>query len=147
LHWREHISVVDQVDKAWECIARAKEQGQGVVEDPQLASQLANYYRLHAHYDKAIELYCVHLAQKNVPGKRAELADLAALWGDDELRNGHLEQALRLWEEVKELKEGSRYSESDARLSTIYQKLAEKSSAGKNDKEALNLSLQAQCHR
>lgn len=76
--------------------------------------------------------------QKNVPGKRAELADLAALWGDDELRNGHLEQALRLWEEVKELKEGSRYSESDARLSTIYQKLAEKSSAGKNDKDALN---------
>jgi len=128
---------VDQVDKAWECIARAKEQGQGIVEDPQLASQLANYYRLHAHYDRAIELLRP-LAQKNVPGKRAELADLAALWGDDELRNGHLEQSLRLWEEVKELKEGSRYSESDARLSTIYQKLAEKSSAGKNDKEALS---------
>ncbi|MBA4075762.1 MAG: hypothetical protein C0508_12040 [Cyanobacteria bacterium PR.023] len=42
-----------------------------------------------------------------------------------------------MWEEVKDLKEGSRFSESDARLSTIYQRLAEKLVAEKKDKEAL----------
>lgn len=127
---------IDQVDKAWECIERAKGAGQGIAEDPELASQLANYYRLHTRYDKACDLLRP-LASKNIPGKRAELADLDALWGDEELRNGNVEKALTLWEEVKDLKEGSRFSESDARLATIYQKLAEKYAADKKDQEAL----------
>ncbi len=127
---------VDQVDKAWECIRKAKELGKGIAEDPDLASQLANYYRLHGQYDRAVELLRP-LSQRNVPGKRAELADLAALWGDEELRSGHLEASLRLWEEVKDLKEGSRYTEADARLATIYQRLSEKLAADKKDTEAL----------
>ncbi len=128
---------VDQVDKAWECISKANQMGKGVVEDPDLASQLANYYRVHSRYDKAVDLLRP-LAQKNIPGKKAELADLDALWGDQELRDGHLEKALALWEEVKQLKDGSRFSEADARLSTIYQRLAEKLVSQKKDKEALS---------
>jgi len=128
---------VDQVDKAWECISKANQMGKGVVEDPDLASQLANYYRVHSRYDKAVELLRP-LAQKNIAGKKAELADLDALWGDQELRDGHLEKALALWEEVKQLKDGSRFSEADARLSTIYQRLAEKLVSLKKDKEALS---------
>lgn len=127
---------VDQVDKAWQCIDRAKQEGQGIIEDPELASQLANYYRQHAQYERAIQLLRP-LAQKNIPGKRGELADLAALFGDEELREGHTEAALRHWEEVRELKEGTRYTEAEARLATIYQKLAEKLAAEKKDKEAL----------
>ncbi|MFA6209928.1 MAG: tetratricopeptide repeat protein [Candidatus Obscuribacterales bacterium] len=127
---------VDQIDKAKDCIAKAQLMGKGIVEDPDLASQLANYYRVHSRYDKACELLRP-LAQANIPGKKAELADLDALWGDQELRDGHLEKALNLWEEVKDLKEGSRFSESDARLSTIYQRLAEKLVSEKKDKEAL----------
>lgn len=127
---------VDQVDKAWDCISKAQSMGQGVVADPDLASQLANYYRLHSRYDKACDLLRP-LAQQGVPGKKAELADLCALWGDGELRDGHLEKSCTLWEEVKDLHEGSRFSESDARLATIYQRLAEKLSADKKDKEAL----------
>lgn len=127
---------VDQVDKAWDCISKAQSMGQGVVADPDLASQLANYYRLHSRYDKACDLLRP-LAQQGVPGKKAELADLCALWGDGELRDGNLEKSCTLWEEVKDLHEGSRFSESDARLATIYQRLAEKLSADKKDKEAL----------
>ena len=127
---------VDQIDKAKDCIAKAQQLGKGIIEDPDLASQLANYYRVHSRYDKACELLRP-LAQANIPGKKAELADLDALWGDQELRDGHLEKALSLWEEVKDLKEGSRFSESDARLSTIYQRLAEKLVSEKKDKEAL----------
>ncbi|CAN5200433.1 hypothetical protein BH11CYA1_BH11CYA1_39560 [soil metagenome] len=127
---------VDQIDKAKDCIAKAQQMGKGIVEDPDLASQLANYYRVHSRYDKACELLRP-LAQANIPGKKAELADLDALWGDQELRDGHLEKALSLWEEVKDLKDGSRFSESDARLSTIYQRLAEKLVSEKKDKEAL----------
>lgn len=127
---------VDQVDKAWDCITKAQQMGKGIVEDPELASQLANYYRTRSKYEKACELLRP-LAQKNVPGKKAELADLDALWGDQELRDGKLEHALSLWEEVKDLKEGSRFSEADARLSTIYQRLAEKLIAQKKDREAL----------
>jgi tetratricopeptide (TPR) repeat protein len=127
---------VDQIDKAKDCIAKAQQLGKGIIEDPDLASQLANYYRVHSRYDKACELLRP-LAQANIPGKKAELADLDALWGDQELRDGHLEKALNLWEEVKDLKEGSRFSESDARLSTIYQRLAEKLVSEKKDKEAL----------
>lgn len=128
---------VDQVEKANEAIAKANQLGSGIAEDPSLASQLANYYRMHAQYDQAVGLLRP-LALKNVPGKRAELADLAALWGDEEFRAGKLESALRLWEEVKDLKEGSRYTEADARLATIYQRLSEKYAAEKKDKEALN---------
>ncbi|MDP3508799.1 MAG: tetratricopeptide repeat protein [Candidatus Melainabacteria bacterium] len=127
---------VDQIDKAKDCIAKAQLLGKGIIEDPDLASQLANYYRVHSRYDKACELLRP-LAQANIPGKKAELADLDALWGDQELRDGHLEKALSLWEEVKDLKEGSRFSESDARLSTIYQRLAAKLVSDKKDKEAL----------
>lgn len=127
---------VDQVDKAWQCIDRAKQEGKGIIEDPELASQLANYYRQHAQYERAIQLLRP-LAQKNIPGKRGELADLAALFGDEELREGHTEAALRHWEEVRELKEGTRYTEAEARLATIYQKLAEKLASEKKDKEAL----------
>jgi len=127
---------VDQVDKAWECITRAKQMGNGVVEDPQLASQLANYYRMHNRFDKAADLLRP-LAQANVPGKKAELADLDALWADELLRDGKLENSLALWEEVKGLGEGSRYSEVDNRLATIYQRLAGKLIDAKKDTEAL----------
>lgn len=127
---------IDQVDKAWDCISKAQKMGTGVAAEPDLASQLANYYRLHSRYDKACDLLRP-LAQQGVPGKKAELADLCALWGDGELRDGHLEQSVKLWEEVKDLHEGSRFGESDARLATIYQRLAEKLAADKKDEEAL----------
>ncbi|MBU6452051.1 MAG: tetratricopeptide repeat protein [Cyanobacteria bacterium REEB67] len=127
---------VDQVDSAWNCISQAKQMGNGVAEDPQLASQLAGYYRMHNRYDKAVELLRP-LAIANVPGKKAELADLDALWGDEELRDGKLASALTLWEEVKTLKDGSRYNEADNRLATIYQRLAGKLIDDKKDNEAL----------
>jgi tetratricopeptide (TPR) repeat protein len=127
---------VEQVDKAWDCISQAKQMGQGVAEDPDLATQLANYYRMHNRFDKAVELLRP-LAAANVPGKRAELADLDALWGDEELRDGKLTNALSLWEEVKTLNEGSRHTEADNRLATIYQRLAGKLIDDKKDTEAL----------
>ncbi|MBS2005564.1 MAG: hypothetical protein JST01_00895 [Cyanobacteria bacterium SZAS TMP-1] len=127
---------VDQVDKAWNCISQAKQLGNGVAEDPELASQLAKYYSMHNRYDKAVELLRP-LAQANVPGKKAELADLDALWGDEQLREGKLTSALSLWEEVKDLKDGSRYTEADNRLATIYQRLAGKLIDDKKDTEAL----------
>jgi len=127
---------VEQVDKAWDCISKAKQMGNGVVEDPQLASQLANYYRMHSRYDKAVDILRP-LAQSNVPGKKAELADLDALWADELLRDGKLTEALTLWEEVKSLQDGSRYTEADNRLATIYQRLAGKLIDDKKDKEAL----------
>ena len=127
---------VDQVDNAWDCISKAKTMGNGVAEDPQLASQLANYYRMRNRFDKAVDLLRP-LAQANVPGKRAELADLDALWGDEQLRDGKVDAALKLWEEVKDLKDGSRYTEADNRLATIYQRLAGKLIDEKKDKEAL----------
>jgi tetratricopeptide (TPR) repeat protein len=114
---------VDQVDKAWECITKAQQLGAGVVADPQLASDLANYYRQHNQCERAIELLRP-LANSNVPGKRAELADLDATWGDDALRDGDLKSAMKCWEEVRDLHEGSRFMESESRLATIYQKIA-----------------------
>lgn len=127
----------DQVDKAWEMITQAQQHGVSVVAEPQLASELANYYRQREQFEKAIALLRP-LAQAGVPGKRGELADLDALWGDIALRDGNLEKALQCWEEVKQLAEGSRYAEADARLVTIDQKLADKYAASGDDAKALS---------
>jgi tetratricopeptide (TPR) repeat protein len=115
---------VDQVDKAWDAISQAQQLGAGVVSDPTLASELANYYRQHQQYERAIELLRP-LATANIPGKRAELADLDALYGDEALSKGDYDKALKLWEEVRDLREGARYTEADSRLATIYQKLVD----------------------
>ncbi|MBX9876843.1 MAG: tetratricopeptide repeat protein [Candidatus Obscuribacterales bacterium] len=127
----------DQVDKAWQLITQAQQQGVSVIAEPQLASELANYYRQREQFEKAIELLRP-LAQAGVPGKRGELADLDALWGDIALRDGDLEKALQCWEEVKQLAEGSRYAEADARLVTIDQKLADKYASSGDDAKALS---------
>ncbi len=127
---------VDQVDKAWDCISRAKQMGKGIAEDPDLATQLAKYYSMHNRFDKAVELLRP-LAQANIPGKKAELSDLDAQWADEQLRDGKLTSALALWEEVKSLNEGSRRTEADNRLATIYQRLAGKLIDDKKDTEAL----------
>lgn len=127
---------VDQVDKAWAAISQAQQLGSGVVAEPALASDLVNYYRQREQYDKAIELLRP-LAQANIPGKRAELADLDALWGDEALRDGDLERSLRCWEEVRDIREGTRFTEAESRLATIYQKLANKLIAEKDDTQAL----------
>lgn len=104
--------------------------------EPELASDLANYYRLRKQYEKSIDLIRP-LADQNIPGKRGELADLNALAGDEALSSGDLEKALRSWEEVQTLKEGSRFGEAEARLATIYEKLAKQFAAEKKDDEAL----------
>ncbi len=127
---------VDQVDKAWESIAHAQQLGTGVVSEPQLASDLANYYRQRGAHERAIELLRP-LAQANIPGKRAELADLCALWGDEAIRAGDLDRALKCWDEVRTLRDGTRYQESDARLATIYQKMVTKQLVNKDDTRAL----------
>jgi len=114
---------VDQVDEAWKCISQAQQLGGGIASDPTLASELAKYYRRRGDFEKTAELLRP-LAKANVPGQRAELSELDASWGDDLLRDGKVEQALRCWEEVKELQAGTRASEATARLTTIYQKLA-----------------------
>ncbi|MGH9548816.1 MAG: tetratricopeptide repeat protein, partial [Terriglobales bacterium] len=80
------------------------------------------------------------LAKADVPGKKAELADLDAMWGDESIRDGKLEQGLRCWEEVRDLREGSRASEAESRLATIYSKLANNFASDadpKNDGDAL----------
>ena len=128
---------VDQVDKAHDAISQAQQLGSGVVEEPQLASDLANYYRQRGKYDKALDLLRP-LAKNNVPGKKAELADLDALYGDEALRTGKIDLALRCWEEVKELREGSRFGESEARLATIYQKMASNFASKNDDQKALS---------
>jgi tetratricopeptide (TPR) repeat protein len=61
----------------------------------------------------------------NIAGKKAELADLDASWGDEALGSGQLEQALKCWEEVQSIKEGSRYLEAEARLASIYPRYAD----------------------
>jgi tetratricopeptide (TPR) repeat protein len=115
---------VDQIDKAWDCIQRAQQLGAGVVAEPQLASDLAGYYRQHGQNEKAIELLRP-LAASNVPGKKGELSDLDAAWGDQALQDGNIQQAMHCWEEVKETGEGMRVAEADSRLATIYSKAAE----------------------
>ncbi len=127
---------IDQIDRAWDCINQAKNLGAGVAADPELATELASYYRQHGRCDRAIELLRP-LAKDNVPGKRAELADLDAAWGDDLLRDGKLDAALSCWEEVRDFREGSRFSESEARLATIYQRLANSCAAKSDDQQAL----------
>lgn len=127
---------VDQVEKAWQCISQAQQMGTGILADPSLASDLANYYRQHSRFDRAVELLRP-LAQSNVPGKKAELADLDALWGDEALRDNKLDTALKCWNEVAELHDGTRFQEADARLATIYQKLADKMITTGNDDQAL----------
>lgn len=127
---------IDQVDEAWEAIGKAQKLGKGVATEPELASDLANYYRLRKQYEKSIDLIRP-LADQNIPGKRGELADLNAMAGDEALNNGDLEKALRSWEEVQTLKEGSRFGEAEARLATIYEKLAKQFAADKKDDEAL----------
>ncbi len=128
---------VDQVQKAHDAISQAQQLGSGVVEEPQLASDLANYYRQRGKYEKALDLLRP-LAKNNVPGKKAELADLDALYGDEALRTGKIDLALRCWEEVKDLREGSRFGESEARLATIYQKMASNFASKNDDQKALN---------
>ncbi len=128
---------VDQVDQAWDCIIHAQQLGVGVIAEPALASELANYYRQRGQYDKAVDLLRP-LANASIPGKMAELADLNALRGDECIEKGDLEQAKRCWEEVKELHQGSRFSESDGRLSTIYTKLANLAYSDKDDEKALD---------
>ncbi|MBX9950569.1 MAG: tetratricopeptide repeat protein [Candidatus Obscuribacterales bacterium] len=128
---------VDQVEKAHDAISQAQQLGSGVVEEPQLASDLANYYRQRGKYEKALDLLRP-LAKSNIPGKKAELADLDAMYGDEALRTGKLDLALRCWEEVRDLREGSRFSESEARLATIYQKMASNFASKNDDQKALN---------
>lgn len=127
---------VDQVEKAWDCISQAQQLGMGVVAEPALASDLANFYRQRGKYERAVELLRP-LAQGGIAGKKAELADLDALWGDESLRAGNLDQALKCWEEVRDLREGSRYGEADARLATIYQKCANTAANDNDDAKAL----------
>lgn len=128
---------IDKVDEAWKSVDKAQQLGEGVAEEPELASDLANYYRLRKQYEKSIDLI-KPLANKGIPGKRAELADLNAFAGDEALSNGDLEKALACWEEVKEIHEGTKFGESEARLATIYEKLAKKLAAEKKDDEALS---------
>lgn len=127
---------IDKEKEAMDAISKAQQLGQGVVAEPSLASDMANYYRLRRQYEKAINLLRP-LAQKDIAGKKAELADLDALWGDEALRNSDFDTALTCWEEVKNLGTGSRFSEAEARLATIYEKLAEKLASGGKESEAL----------
>lgn len=127
---------VDQVDKAWACITQAQQLGTGVVAEPELASDLASYYRQRNQYQKAVELLRP-LALADVKGKKAELADLDASWGDECIRSGDFRQAMRCWEEVKELHDGSRFVEAESRLATIYQKIADQMLSKGDDEEAL----------
>ncbi|MDZ4832423.1 MAG: hypothetical protein SGJ27_01350 [Candidatus Melainabacteria bacterium] len=132
---RAYVGISD-VDKAWESISHAQQLGKGVVAEPDLASDLANYYMKRQQYDKAIDLLRP-LAKENIGDKKSELADLDAAYGDSLLGKGDLEGALRCWEEVKTLQTGSRLGEAEARLTTIYEKLATKLSGQKKDEAAL----------
>jgi len=133
---RAYVGISD-VEKAWESISRAQQLGKGVVAEPDLASDLANYYMKRQQYAKAIDLLRP-LAKENIGNKKSELADLDAAYGDTLLGKGDLEGALRCWEEVKNLQAGSRLGEAEARLTTIYEKLAMKLSGEKKDDAAIN---------
>ncbi len=132
---RAYVGISD-VDKAWQAISHAQQLGQGVVAEPDLASDLANYYMKRQQYAKAIELLRP-LAQQNIGDKKAELADLDAAYGDTLLGKEDLEGALKCWEEVRDLKAGSRLDEAEARLATIYEKMANKFAAEHKDTEAI----------
>lgn len=133
---RAYVGISD-VEKAWQAISHAQQLGKGVVAEPDLASDLANYYMKRQQYDKAIDLLRP-LAKENIGNKKSELADLDAAYGDTLLAKGDLEGALRSWEEVKTLQAGSRLGEAEARLATIYEKLAFKLSGEKKDEAAIN---------
>ncbi len=133
---RAHIGV-EQLNEAWDCITHAQQLGAGVVADPALATELANYYKQHGQFQKAIDLLRP-LANASVSGKRAELADLDALWGDDCLERGKLDEAKRAWEEVQQLNEGARATEAKSRLATIYLKLADVAYTNEDDAKALD---------
>lgn len=126
----------DQVERAWSCVSEAQQSGAGVMSDPQLTSDLAKYYVQRNQYSRAAELLRP-LAQENLPHKKTELADLDALWGDDSFNKGNTVQALKCWEEVKTLGEGSRFNEADTRLATIYQKMSNEMMAKDDIEEAL----------
>ncbi len=132
---RAYVGISD-VDKAWASISQAQQLGKGVVAEPDLASDLANYYMKRQQYDKAIDLLRP-LAKENIGNKKSELADLDAAYGDSLLAKGDLEGALRVWEEVKTLQAGSRAGEAESRLTTIYEKLAIKLSGEKKDDAAI----------
>lgn len=131
---------IDQIDKAMDCIAQAQQLGGSVVQEPVLASELANYYRQHNQYERAIQLI-LPLVQAGMQDKKAELADLNALWGDECLDRGNLDQAAKCWEQVKEMQAGTRLAEADARLSTIYQRLANACLVAGDDQQALEILL------
>jgi|AGTN01.3.fsa_nt_gi Flp pilus assembly protein TadD, contains TPR repeats len=132
---RAYVGIND-VEKAWASISKAQQLGEGVVAEPDLASDLANYYMKKKDYDKAIDLLRP-LAKGNIEGKKQELADLDAAYGDELLSKGDLGKALRCWEEVRDLRAGSRFGEAEARLSTIYEKYATKLSGEEKDDEAI----------
>jgi tetratricopeptide (TPR) repeat protein len=128
---------VDQIEKAWQCVGQAQQLGAALSTEPSLASDLANFYRSHQQWGRAVELLRP-LAQAGVPGKKAELADLDAQWGDECIRTGELDQGLKCWEEVKSIAEGSRTSEVDSRLTTIYQRYANNLLSSNEDAKALD---------
>src|SRR5262249_11284883 len=99
--------------------------------------ELANFYRQHQQWDRATDLLRP-LAQAGIEGKDAELADLDGLWGDECLRNGDLNQAMKCWEEVRTIGKGTRVSEVDSRLATIYQKYANNLMSSNDDSKALD---------
>jgi tetratricopeptide (TPR) repeat protein len=126
---------VDQIDRAWACISHAQQLGAGVVADPALTYQLANYYRQQGNYERAAQLLRP-LASANIADASAQLSDLDASWGDSQI-DSNIEQALRCWEEVRSLNTGSRVAEAPGRLATIYQRYADKLIASGDDKAAL----------
>lgn len=128
---------VDQVKEAWDCITRAQQLGAGVIADPALATELANYYKQHGQLDKAIDLLRP-LASAGIKGKKADLADLDAMHGDDCIEQGKLDEAKRLWEEVEQLNEGVRATEAKSRLATIYLKLVDIAYSKGEDTKALD---------
>lgn len=132
---RAYVGIND-VEKAWANISKAQQLGEGVVSEPALASDLANYYMKKKDYDKAIDLLRP-LAKGNIQGKKQELADLDAAYGDELLSKGDLAKSLKCWEEVRDLRAGSRFGEAEARLSTIYEKIAIKAAGEQNDDEAI----------
>lgn len=128
---------VDQLSEAWNCITHAQQLGAGVIADPALASELANYYKQHGQLEKAIDLLRP-LANAALPGKKGELADLDAMRGDDCIEQGKLDEAKRLWEEVERLNEGVRSTEAKSRLATIYLKLVDIAYSNGDDAKALD---------
>src|SRR5262249_13795506 len=86
---------IQQLDEAWEWVYQSEQLGLSLAGEPSLATQLSNYYRQRGDYDKAIDLMRpLAMAEANhksgTEGKRAELADIEALFGDEALQQGKL---------------------------------------------------------